>query len=104
MGVRVRDQLVGVQTGDSPVHLGVRTQSGFHGANVWGEVGIAVRDRVETRLRTERGEPRRPDVRGHQEAVRACLERDLEQVSRVQSENGSTIRAEVGTESVWPVA
>ena len=89
--VRVGDQAVAVQAGHPPVHLRVGGQAGLHREDVVGQVGVAVGDRVEAGLRAQRGEPRRPDVRRHQVAVRAGLQRDLQQVARVQAEDRAAV-------------
>ena len=60
-----------------------------------GQVGVAVPHRVETGLRAEDGEPRGPDVRGHQEAARAGGQRDVQQVTRVEPEDGPAVRGQV---------
>ena len=60
-----------------------------------GEVGVAVGDRVEPRLGTERGEPRGPDVRRHEVPVGTRFEGDLQQVAGVEAEDRPAVRAEV---------
>ena len=93
--VGVGDQPVAVQRRHPPVHRRVGGQAGLHREDVLGQVGVAVRDRVEARLRAQRREPRRPDVRRHQVAALAGLQGDLQQVARVQPEDRPAVRAEV---------
>ena len=52
-------------------------------------------DRVEAGFRAEQREPRRPDVRGDQVAGGVGLEDDLEQVARVEAEDGAAVGADV---------
>jgi hypothetical protein len=91
--VRVRDQAVTVQAGHPPVHRRVGGEPGLHRGDVLGQVGIAVGDRVEARLRAQRREPRRPDVRGDQVAAR--LQGDLQQVPGVEAQDRPAVRGEV---------
>ena len=65
MGVRVRHQAVAVEHGEPPVHRRVRGEAGLDRENLRREVAVAFGDRIESRLRPERREPRRPNVRGH---------------------------------------
>ena len=95
MSVRIGHQAVRVQAGDPPVHLGIGRQPGLDRGDVLGQVGVTVGDRVEAGLRAERREPRRPDVGGHQIGVRAGLQRDLQQIARVQSEDRAPVRGQV---------
>jgi hypothetical protein len=99
MGVRVGHQAVAVQAGHPPVDRRVGAQAGLDGEDVVGEVGVAVGDGVEARLAAQGREPRRPDVRGHEVAVLAGLEGDLEQVARVQAQDGPAVGAEVADPS-----
>src|SRR5262249_36429872 len=54
-----------------------------------------VGDRVEARLRPERGEPGSPDVRWHQVGGGSGLERDFEEIARVEPEDRPTIGGDV---------
>jgi hypothetical protein len=96
-GVRVgvAHQAVPVQRGAGPVHRRIGGQAGLHREDVIGQVGVAVPHRVEAGLRAEDGEPRRPHVRGHQEAARAGRQRDVQQVTRVEPEDGPAVRGQV---------
>ena len=95
MRVGVADQAVPVQRGAGPVHRRVRGQARLHREDVPGQVGVAVSHRVEARLRAEDREPRRPDVRGHQEAARVSRQRDVQQVAGIQAEDRPAVGGQV---------
>ena len=95
MRVGVADQAVPVQGRAGPVHRRIRRQAGLHREDVPGQVGVAVTDRVEAGLRAEHGEPGRPHVSGHQEAVRVGRERDVQQVAGIEPEDRPPVRGQV---------
>ncbi len=56
---------------------------------------VAVPDRVEPGVRAEHGEPRRPHVRGDQEAAGTAGQRDLQQVAGVQAQDRPAVGGQV---------
>ena len=64
MGVGVGHQPEAVELRHPPVHRRVRREAGLDREDVLREVPVAVVDGVESGLRAEGGEPRRPDVGG----------------------------------------
>ena len=60
-----------------------------------GQIAVALVDRIEAGLRTQDGKPRRPDVRRDQIAALAALQRDLQQIARIQSQNRPPVRFQV---------
>ena len=93
--VGVGHQPEAVQRRHPPVHLRVGRQAGFDREDVRGEVGVALVDGVEPGLRAERGEPRRPDVGRHEIRAGVRLQGDLQQMPRVQAENGPPVGSDV---------
>ena len=60
-----------------------------------GEVGVAVVDRVESRLRAERGEPWRPHMGGDEVAAQPALERGLQQIAGVEPQDRPAVGGEI---------
>ena len=82
MGVGVGDQTIAVEERHPPVHRRIGGQPGLDREDVVGEIAVAVGDRVEAGLRSERREPRRPDMRRDQVGVGTGFQRDLQEVAR----------------------
>ena len=59
------------------------------------QVAEAILYPVETRFRAEEREPGCPDVGRDQEAIRGLLEYDFQEIPRIESENGATVRSNV---------
>ncbi len=95
MRVGVAHQPVAVERRAHPVHRRVRGEPGLDREDMFGQIEVAVGDRVEPRFGAQNGEPRRPDVRGHQVAPRPGVQRDLQQVARVEAENGAAVGRQV---------
>ena len=93
--VGVGHQPEAIQRRDAPVHLRVGRQAGLDREDVRGEVGVALVDGVEPGLRAERGEPRRPDVGRHEIRTGVRLQRDLQQMPGVQTEDGPAVGPDV---------
>jgi hypothetical protein len=93
--VGVRHEPVPVQAGHAPVHFGVTRQARLDREDVFRQVGVAIRHPVESRLRAENREPRRPGVRGDQIAAVAAFQGDLQQVARVEAEDGPAVGGEI---------
>ncbi len=69
MRVGIRHQPVAIEKRQPPVHRRIGRQPGLHREDVRRQVAVARDNRVEARLRAERGEPRRPDMCRHQVGV-----------------------------------
>ncbi len=95
MRIGIGGEPVAVEKGHPPVHRRIGREPGLDRKNVLGEVAIAVRDRVEARLRSERREPWRPDMRRHQIGVGAGVERDLQEVARVEPEDRPPVGSDI---------
>ena len=95
VGVGVRDEPEAVEGRDPPVHRRVGREARLDREDVLREVPVALVDGVEPGLRAERGEPRGPDVGGHEIGPGVGLEGDLQQVPGVEPEDGPPVRVEV---------
>ncbi len=95
VGVRVADQGEAVEPRDPPVHRRIGGEPRLHREDVRRQIAVALLHRVEARLRAQDGEPGRPDVGGDQIGVRPALQGDLQQVPRVEPEDGPAVRVEV---------
>ena len=81
MGVGIGNQGIAVQPADQAVHGRVRGEAGFQGENMLGKVGEAVLQTIKAGFGAEQGEPGRPDMGGHQHALRHGFEHDFQQVA-----------------------
>ena len=63
--------------------------------NLARQIRKAFFDGIESGKRAKEGEVRRPDMRRNEDGLRAGLQRDLQQIAAVQSENGTPIRMDV---------
>ena len=79
----------------APVHRRIGREAGLQRKDVRRQVGEAFRYRVETGFRAEQREPRRPDVGGDQAAGGVGVEHDLEQVARIEAEDGATVGTDI---------
>ena len=95
VGVGVRDEAKAVEGGDPPVHRRVGREPRLDREDVLREVPVAFVDRVEARLRPERGEPGGPDVGGHEVRPGVRFEGELEEVPGVEPENRPPVGIEV---------
>ena len=95
VGVGVRDEAKAVEGGDPPVHRRVGREARLDREDVPGEVPVALVDRVEARLRSERGEPRGPDMGRYEVGPGVRFEGDLEEVPGVEAEDGPPVRVDV---------
>ena len=59
------------------------------------ETAEALFNAVKPRLGTEQGKPGRPDVGGDEEAVGRLLQKDFEEVARIEAENRPTVGGNV---------
>src|SRR5262245_32769396 len=60
-----------------------------------GKVPVALRDRVEAGLRSERSEPWRPDMRRHEISMGSAFQHDLEQVAGIEAEDRPPVRGDI---------
>ena len=95
MGVGVGHQRQTVQGGDSPVHGRVRGQARLHRMDVVRQVAEAFLHGVKAGEGAEQGEVGRPDVGGNEFRAGAGLQRQLQQVPAVQSQDGPAVGADV---------
>jgi hypothetical protein len=95
MRIGVGGETIAVEKRHPPVHRRIGRQPRFHGEDAIGEIAVAVGDRVETGLRSERREPRRPDMRRHQVGMGAGFERDLKEIAGIEAENGAAVGGDI---------
>ena len=95
MGIGAGGETIAVEKRHPPVHRRIGGQPGFHREDAIGEIAVTVDDRVEAGLRSERREPRRPDMRRHQIGVGTGFERDLQEIAGIESENRSAVGGDV---------
>ena len=95
MGIRVRDERIAVQIRDAPTHGWVGGKASLHGKDLIGQIAKTFFHRVKTRLGAKHGKPRRPDVGGDKVAARVGLQRNLQQITRIQPQDRPAIGANV---------
>ena len=95
MRVGIGGEAKAVEERDPPIHGRVGREAGLDRENAIGEVAVALGNRVESGLRSQRREPRRPDVGRYQIGVRTGFECDFEQVAGIQAENRAAIGRDV---------
>ena len=93
--VGIGDQRKAVQLRQPPVHRRIGRQAGFQRKDLGGQVAVTLSDRIETGLRAQDGKPRRPNVRRDQETTVAAVQRELQQVPRIQAQNGPAVGCQV---------
>ena len=95
MRVGIRREPVAVEKRNPPIHRRIGGEAGLDREDAVRQVAVALGDRIKPRLRSERREPRRPDMGRHQIGVRAGFERDLQQVARIEAEDRTAVRGDV---------
>ena len=95
MRIGIRGQAKAVEEREPPVHRRVGGEPRLHRKDVPGEVAVALFDGIEAGLRAERREPRRPDVGRQEIGVRSALQRDLQEIARVEPEDWAAVGGDV---------
>jgi len=95
VSIGVGNQGKPIQAAPQPVHLGIRGQARLQGENLVAQIAETVLDTVEPGLGSEQGEPRRPDMGWNNISQRVRFQNHLQQVARVQAQDGTAIRSEV---------
>ena len=95
MGIGVGHQPEPVQGRHPPVHRRVRRQAGLDREDVRREVPVALVDGVEAGLRTERREPRGPDMGGDEIRAGPGLQRNFEQMPGIETEDRPSVRVQI---------
>jgi len=95
MGIGVGHQGVAVQGRETPVHGRVGRQPGLHRKNPLAQIVVTLFDRVEARFRAQHREPGRPDVGGNQVALVAQLADHLQQVARIEPQDGTPVGGDI---------
>ena len=95
MGIRVRDKGIAVQIRDAPTHGRVGRETSLHGKDLVGQIAKTFFHRVKTRLRAKHREPGRPDVGRDKVAARVSLQRNLQQITRIEPQDRPAIGADI---------
>ena len=95
MRIGIGGEPIAVEQRHAPVHRRVGREPGLDRKNMIGQIAVAFGNRIEAGLRAERREPRRPDMRRHQIGVGTRVERDLQQVARVEPEDRAAVGGDV---------
>ena len=60
-----------------------------------GQIAIAFFQRFKVRERAKDGKVRRPDVGGNKDGLQAAIQRDFQQITAVQAQNGPAVAMQV---------
>ena len=95
MGVGVGHQGQAIQGGNPPVHGRIGGKSRLHSMDVTRQVAEALLHRIKAGEGAEHGKVGRPDVCGNKLRIRAGLQRQLQQVTAVQPQDGAAVGADI---------
>ena len=91
MRVRIGDDCVLVQHGETPVHRRVGRQTGFYGEDVGEHVFKTFFQGVKPGTRAQDRKMWGPDMRGYKEYLVTRFQTNFHQVPAVQAEDGASV-------------
>ena len=95
VGVGVGDECEPIQLGDAPVHRRIGREPCLHRVDVRRQVVKALLDGVKVGECAKHGKVRRPDVRRDELGLRAGVQRQLEQIAAVETQDWPSVGVDV---------